>query len=372
MRVYLQRAGYSLSSTTGKLTRPDDTTRKSYFEAVIREWETFKAEGYHNFYGGGYEQLFKNYSQLILNNQESLWEIAFEPNQGQTDNAGMWATYNGPIVDAPGSYSGTSSYMGRANAFFTVLPYWKSFYESNADGSQKDVRRDVNFVDYAYVWNATTETQDKSYTASSIAKSLYRYPGKWRREWMALGFVDPNNTGVNYCPLRYADVVLMAAEAYNETNNATEAWKLLNDVRQRAEATPITSANYASLMKAPKVYNLDFIDDSDDAGKFRTALYWERGFELCYEGQRKYDFLRWGCLGDALRAAQAYIESWYPDANEYINASTLQSWDPVSWASSNYVAGHNFVDGKHELYPIPLAEIQSNAALNGQNNPGFE
>ena len=84
------------------------------------------------------------------------------------------------------------------------------------------------------------------------------------------------------------------------------------------------------------------------------------------------DFLRWGCLGDALRAAQAYIESWYPDANEYINASTLQSWDPVSWASSNYVAGHNFVDGKHELYPIPLAEIQSNAALNGQNNPGFE
>ncbi len=100
----------------------------------------------------------------------------------------MWATYNGPIVDAPGSYSGTSSYMGRANAFFTVLPYWKSFYESNADGSQKDVRRDVNFVDYAYVWNATTETQDKSYTASSIAKSLYRYPGKWRREWMAFGF----------------------------------------------------------------------------------------------------------------------------------------------------------------------------------------
>lgn len=372
MRVYLQRAGYSLSSTTGKLTRPDDTTRKSYFEAVIREWETFKVEGYHNFCSGGYEQLFKNYSQLILNNQESLWEIAFEPNQGQTDNSGMWATYNGPIVDAPGSYSGTGSYMGRANAFFTVLPYWKSFYESNADGSKKDVRRDVNFVDYAYVWNATTETQDKSYTAKSIAKSLYRYPGKWRREWMALGFVDPNYTGVNYCPLRYADVVLMAAEAYNETNNTTEAWKLLNDVRQRAEATPITSANYASLMKAPKVYNLDFIDDSDDAGKFRTALYWERGFELCYEGQRKYDFLRWGCLGDALRAAQAYIESWYPDANEYINATTLQSWDPVSWASSNYVAGHNFVDGKHELYPIPLAEIQSNAALNGQNNPGFE
>lgn len=372
MRAYLQRAGYSLDRETRALTRPSDADRKTYFEAVIKEWETFKTEGYHNFYNGGYEQLFKNYSQLVLNNQESLWEIAFEPNQGEKDNAGIWATYNGPLVEAPGSYPGTSNYMGRANAFFTVLPCWKSFYESEADGSQKDKRRDVNFVDYAYKWNKKTETQDKSYTCNEIAKSLYRYPGKWRREWMASGFVDPNNTGVNYCPLRYADVVLMAAEAYNETGNTPEAWNLLNSVRSRAEATPITSANYTSLMKAPKVYDLPFISDGDEAGKFRTALYWERAFELCYEGQRKYDLLRWGILGDALRAAQTYIESWQPGADEHINQGALDTWNPVTWASSNYVAGHTFVDGKHELFPIPLTEMQSNAALGNQNNPGFE
>lgn len=52
-----------------------------------------------------------------MDNQESLWEIAFEPNQGEKDNAGYWGTYNGPLVDAPGNYSGTSNYMGRANAF---------------------------------------------------------------------------------------------------------------------------------------------------------------------------------------------------------------------------------------------------------------
>lgn len=372
MRVYLQLAGYSLDRETRTLTRPTELDRKTYFEAVLKEWETFKTENYHNFYSDGYEQLFKNYSQLVLNNQESLWEIAFEPNQGQKDNSGIWGTYNGPAVDAPGSYPGTSSYMGRANAFFIVLPYWKSFYESNADGSQKDIRRDVNFVDYAYKWNKTTETQDKSYTCDEIAKNLYRYPGKWRREWMALGFVNPNNTGINYCPLRYADVVLMAAEAYNETGNTPEAWKLLNDVRGRAGATPITTVNYANLMKAPKVYDLPFIPDGDDAGRFRTALYWERAFELCYEGQRKYDLLRWGILGDALRAAQTYIEAWQPGADEHIDQSTLENWNPVKWASSNYVAGHTFVEGKHELYPIPLAEMQSNAALNGQNNPGYE
>ena len=372
MRVYLQRAGYSLNRVSRKLTRPADSDRKTYFEAIIKEWEALKAEGYHGFYAGGYEQLFMNYSRLVLNNQETLWEIAFEPNQGETDNAGMWATYNGPLVDAPGKYSGTSNYIGRANAFFLVLPYWKSFYESNADGSAKDLRRDVNFVDYAIKWNKKTETQEKSYTCNEIAKSLYRYPGKWRREWMALGFVDPNNTGVNYSPLRYADAVLMAAEAYNETGNTSEAWKLLNDVRVRAGATPITAANYSSLMKAPKVYDLSFIADNDDAGKFRTALYWERAFELCYEGQRKYDLLRWGILGEALKAAQTYMESWHPGAGEHINKATLKSWNPKAWAESNYVAGHTFITGKHELFPIPLVEIQSNAALNGENNPGYE
>lgn len=380
MRVYLQRAGYSLDRTTCTLTRPDDATRKNYFDAVIEEWKAFGTEGYHNFYGAGYEELFKNYSKLVLNNQESLWEIAFEPNNGQKDNAGYWATYNGPLVDAPDAGSGAANqnFFGRANAFFIVLPYWGDFYDDN------DVRRDVNFVDYVYRWVKKDKAQVKMSVCQEISKNMYRYPGKWRREWMAPGFVDPNHTGVNYCPLRYADVVLMAAEAYNEINDTPKAWELLNDVRARAHATEINSSNYASLMKAPKVYDLPFISDGDEAGKFRTALYWERAFETAYEGQRKFDLIRWGVLGDALRAAQTYIEGWEEGANLFKDVdkngkpTKLEEgespavWDPVVWATQNYVAGHNFVDGKHELLPIPLAEIQSNAQLNGENNPGYE
>lgn len=380
MRVYLQRAGYSLDRTTRTLTRPDDATRKNYFDAVIEEWKAFGTEGYHNFYGAGYEELFKNYSKLVLNNQESLWEIAFEPNNGQKDNAGYWATYNGPLVDAPDAGSGAANqnFFGRANAFFIVLPYWGDFYDDN------DVRRDVNFVDYVYRWVKKDKAQVKMSVCQEISKNMYRYPGKWRREWMAPGFVDPNHTGVNYCPLRYADVVLMAAEAYNEINDTPKAWELLNDVRARAHATEINSSNYASLMKAPKVYDLPFISDGDETGKFRTALYWERAFETAYEGQRKFDLIRWGVLGDALRAAQTYIEGWEEGANLFKDVdkngkpTKLEEgespavWDPVVWATQNYVAGHNFVDGKHELLPIPLAEIQSNAQLNGENNPGYE
>ena len=337
MRVYLQRAGYSLDRTTRTLTRPDDATRKNYFDAVIEEWKAFGTEGYHNFYGAGYEELFKNYSKLVLNNQESLWEIAFEPNNGQKDNAGYWATYNGPLVDAPDAGSGAANqnFFGRANAFFIVLPYWGDFYDDN------DVRRDVNFVDYVYRWVKKDKAQVKMSVCQEISKNMYRYPGKWRREWMAPGFVDPNHTGVNYCPLRYADVVLMAAEAYNEINDTPKAWELLDDVRARAH-------------------------------------------ETAYEGQRKFDLIRWGVLGDALRAAQTYIEGWEEGANLFKDVdkngkpTKLEEgespavWDPVVWATQNYVAGHNFVDGKHELLPIPLAEIQSNAQLNGENNPGYE
>ncbi|MDE8698372.1 hypothetical protein PZH42_31165, partial [Bacteroides cellulosilyticus] len=43
-------------------------------------------------------------------------------------------------------------------------------------------------------------------------------------------------------------------------------------------------------MKAPGIP--DIPRDASAAGKFRTALYWERGFELAFEGQRKYDLLR--------------------------------------------------------------------------------
>ena len=148
MRVYLQRAGYSLQMD-GKLTRPSDDLRKSYFEAVIDEWTAIKEKGGHGFYDGGYVELFKSYSAGILNNKESLWEIAFNPTGNSfKDNAGFWATYNGPLVDAPGCKpTENTEFMGRANAFFRVMPEWKYFFEST------DERSDVMVVDYQLKWD---------------------------------------------------------------------------------------------------------------------------------------------------------------------------------------------------------------------------
>ena len=344
MRVLLQRAGYSLKQD-GTITRPDDATRKKYFEAVIAEWQAMKAKGFHGFYTGGFAKLFKDFSAEVLNQQESLWEIAFHPiGATYSENDGFWGTWNGPLVNAPSGTEGedydASKVMGRANAFFRVVPAWKDFFEAS------DERRDVMVCDYQYNWSNGAHVKKSN---TNAPKNWY--PGKWRREWMKPGFFHPNATNVNYCALRYADAVLMAAEAYNEVGNTSEAWTLLNSVRTRAGATPIDNSNYESLMKAPKVYNLDFIDDSDDAGKFRTALYYERAFELAFEGQRKWDLIRWGCIKPALQLFEANL--------------------PSSCAGL-YIAGTNFVSGKHELFPIPLKEMQANSALGGKNNPGYE
>lgn len=339
MRVYLQRAGYSLQQD-GTLTRPADDKRKDYFDAVITEWTAFQNKGYHGFYDGGFKELFIGYSAGVLNSKESLWEIAFNPTgSGYKDNSGTWATYNGPLVEAPGA-GASGEVMGRANAFFRVMPVWKDFFEAT------DVRRDVMVCTYQFKWDAA----NKKHKKVQNAKVMDWYPGKWRREWMPLGFTDPNNTGVNYCPLRYADVVLMAAEAYNETGNTPKAWELLNDVRERAGATKTNSLQeYKNVQK--NLYALPYFNGGDNADNFRTALYWERGFELAFEGQRKYDLLRWGILGEALEFFQNKMDKSL---------------------NGKYVAGDNFVKGKHELFPIPLGELQSNPALKNQNNPGYE
>lgn len=342
MRVLLFRAGYSLNMN-GELTRPDDEIRHEYYNQIVSEWEAF-AESNHGFYDGGYEELFKSFSAGKLNIKESIFEVAFYTLDGKTGARGYWGTYNGPYVDAPVIKNTESKkYMGRANALFRVIPEWYDFFDSN------DKRRDVMICRYKYEWDKEKYNHVK---VSQERSKKNWYPGKWRREWMPVGYRDPNLTDVNYCNIRYADVVLMAAEAYNELGKTAEAWSLINKVRERAEATQINSSNYSDFYKAPKVYDLPFIDDGNEQGRIRTALYWERGFELAFELHRRFDLVRWGILAEAVKLT---------GDKSVVNASSEKA----------YIAGDNYEKGKHELFPIPLDEIQINYKLNNINNPKY-
>ncbi len=332
MRVLLSRAGYSLK-INGTLTRTDDTKRAAYFNAIIDEYAAFQLNGYHSLFTN-YYQFFKNNSAGILSSQESLFEIAFYTSTGDQEDAGNWGAGIGPLTDAASKY-------GRANSYFRVLPEWDEWYEV------ADIRRVTNICKYS-----VTPASD---SVASTNKYAY-YPGKWRRQWMSYPAKDPNNTDANFCLLRYADVILMYAEALNEVGRTSEAIDALNIVRARSNATLLSQdfSNYTTLYQPKNKVNnvltpklLPFIPDADNQGKFRTALYWERCFELCYEGTRKYDLIRWGILYEAIQ-----------------NMKT-------TYVISSYAAPTNFVKGKHELFPIPQKEMDVNFKLNHVNNPGF-
>lgn len=117
--------------------------------------------------------------------------------------------------------------------------------------------------------------------------------------------------------LRYADVVLMYAEAANETGNTTEALDKLELVRARARA-----GNNAIL---PKV-------TTTNQALLRDAIRQERRVELAMEHDRFFDLVRWGIAGQVLQAA-----------------------------------GKSFVEPKHNLLPIPQAQIDLSKGVLTQN-----
>jgi hypothetical protein len=86
-------------------------------------------------------------------------------------------------------------------------------------------------------------------------------------------------TDANIKYLRYAEVVLMKAEALNELDQTGPAIILLNDIRRRAQLLPTTALSKAH----------------------RTAIYKERRVELAFEHDRFYDLVRTGQLLQHLR-----------------------------------------------------------------------
>ncbi len=146
----------------------------------------------------------------------------------------------------------------------------------------------------------------KVYTSLTIRKELAGLPDVLYGKW------------TNIRILRYADVVLMAAEAANELKDTTEAVEKLEWVRARARA-----GNNTIL---PKVTGLD------QAG-FRAAIQHERRIELAMEHERFFDLIRWNL-------------------------------------AVTYLGIKGFKANRNELMPIPQSEIdKSNGVLT--QNPGY-
>ncbi len=178
-------------------------------------------------------------------------------------------------------------------------------------------------------------------TAGSAYPTAYeRCVGKWRREYElnVPPTRPPNNTSTNFPIIRYADVLLMAAEAdlkVNGTPSAT-AVEYFNQVRRRAFGASPTAANPALDLTAAQITMQDIMD--------------ERSRELCFEGVRRADLVRWGIMTTAMQNIQNEVRAFAPAS--YQNAALF--------ASTNFLLNPS----KYELFPIPAAfEIAQNTAL---------
>ena len=156
-------------------------------------------------------------------------------------------------------------------------------------------------------------------------------------------------TSTNYKLMRFADVLLMAAEAETESGSLANALDYVNQVRARA-AKPETWVKTAGGANAAN-YVINLYPDFTSQEQARRAVRMERLLELGMEGHRFFDLVRWGT------------------AAEEIN--TLLPYEKTK-LSAAYGTGQ-FQD-KHNYFPIPQRQIdlqQESGTSTLQQNPGY-
>jgi len=172
-----------------------------------------------------------------------------------------------------------------------------------------DPRRDASVLNIDAWIEAQPNPGAISYGTGAGGHTGY-YNNKYLKRAAELGLPDDDlTTPVNYRVIRYADVLLMAAEAHAQNGNDGTALKYVNQVRDRVGMPNLSSSG------------TQLLED----------IYQERRFELSGEGFRFFDLVRTGKAAEEI---------------------------------------DGFVTGKHELFPIPQIEIDL-AGGNWQQNPNY-
>ncbi len=199
-------------------------------------------------------------------------------------------------------------------------------------------RRGIPYLDYG-LWpgkdRRSPDTEDggpyiaMKYTRTKAQEESFGAQNSWAE----------GTTAYNYTIIRYADVLLWAAECEVEVGSLEKAREYVNMVRNRAKSscqvTAEGGAPAATYLVNP--YESGFSDQ--DFG--RKAVRFERRLELALEGHRFYDLVRWGI-------AEPYINSFIDGEKAF--RQLLQS--------------ASFQSNKNEYLPIPESEIV-NSTIDG-------
>ena len=172
-----------------------------------------------------------------------------------------------------------------------------------------------------------------------------------------VGWQNTQLNSVHIHLFRYADLLLMLAEAYVETGNLEGARQIVNQIRARAAVTAqgpgTTAANMAVPINDPSItwasYKIGQYPAFPSASYARDAVRAERRLELAMEGQRMYDLRRWGIADVTL--------------NGYLNGVGGGS----EKARRTYLSSAEALSARHKWFPIPDLQIQL-SQVNGQSN----
>jgi len=301
-RLALAAGGYS--------QRPDGSVRRSTDPDLAPEkmYEIAKKECLDVINSGtckllGFEEVFKTLCQEQNRaGLESLWEIPFSEGRGRV------------IFDLGVKHTTVDTYTGQ-NKGGTNGPNPIMYYEYDVD----DTRRDVTCVPYEWTNGVQVPTNLNKW-----------YFGKYRYEWLPRRVTSTNDDGLNWLYMRYADVVLMAAEAINELDGPAAAAPYLKMIRERA--FPDHSDKVTAFMQQASA--------SKEA--FFNAIVKERALEFTGEMLRKGDLIRWNLLSTKLNEAKTKLqqlenrEGQYADLPKKIYYKTAADGETVTIYGLNH------------------------------------
>ena len=351
-----------------------------YPETTTTQYEAAKYYLEDVINNGGYE-LYPNFSELFKptnkHSSESIWEVEYKTGQAEGLGSPFYTLFS-PASYAPRNKANSNGYIpspisNQGNGacaptgyFMDMAKKWDSMYPdyqyevrkfddviyTDTRISDGNIKLDTDGISYLPVNENKDYTQNVAYpydpyTGTSFRTSVKGFSAddQWMcGKYMGSSEYKVNDSDDNWYILRFADVLLLLAEAEAHINDGVLSQSVLNNtinlVRERAGIVPYLASGDS---------NKEWVLDTPE--KVYQAIYDERTLELAFEGHRWFDLVR---SGKAVEVMNQHFTNFY-------NAYTSNSSPNVN---NYYMKSEKFeIDQYCTLFPIPSQEIRSNPKL---------
>lgn len=342
-RLALAASGFQQYPDGIRRSNDPELSVQNMYTLALNECKSIIQSGTCNL-ESSFETLWRKYNEENISaGGESLWEIPFGPGRGR-----MLFTFAVRHTTNDQHHANGSNRGGQAGP----LPY--VFY----DYDEADSRRDVTCVPYLY------GAAVSGFAKQQLGALNKWYFGKYRYEWMNRFVTSTNDDGINKMYMRYAEVLLMAAETANEIEGPGSAAQYLKLIRQRA---------FPSALHPTKVDN--YVNALTSKAAMFDAIVEEHKFEFTGEMERKQALIRWNLLGTNLNEAKTKLFNLQQRTGEYADVPSTLYYKYAADNETLIIYGLNrneTNDPGVEYTPFPwtnLNDAKINAIYDVTSNP---